>query len=403
MSKSSFADYRSLFIFSLAHFVVDFACAFLLFRLTALGAIPEEKVFTTYALYNLLAFGLEVGFGACLTERTARIASTLGCVLLMTGVLLGASASRAIGFSGADILSTTPNALSAFALPSELSRLYRLSLLGAVCVGVGNALFHVGGGIDALTRNAGRYWRSGVFLAPGSLGLAFGGLLGKQVNSWSNFDVVSGMVAVCGILIWFCCAYVEKVKPLPSDEKSPVDWKFCSRAFVLVASLVIVFTRSSVGFAAPAVRETSNLIMPSAIAMAFCSFGGKFLGGFLADLFGARRVGALTIFIAIPTLCYCESERVFLLGVFLLNISTALTLVETARSYGGKPGVAFGLTTLVLLSGYFTLFPIRNILDNGAQNSVRLTIVALLSLSVASSLCLGRKKRSARLGDDRND
>ena len=92
----SFADLRSLFVFAISHFVVDFVCAFLLFRLTALGAIPDDKIVWTYTLYNLLAFGLEIGIGVCFSERSARLASALGCVLLMSGVLLASCAARAM-------------------------------------------------------------------------------------------------------------------------------------------------------------------------------------------------------------------------------------------------------------------------------------------------------------------
>lgn len=398
----SFADLRSLFVFAISHFVVDFVCAFLLFRLTALGAIPDDKIVWTYTLYNLLAFGLEIGIGVCFSERSARLASALGCVLLMSGVLLASCAARAISFSGVDVLAASPNVITNFALPSELARLYRLSFWATLCVGIGNAFFHVGGGIDSLARNTGGYWRSGVFIAPGSLGLAFGGLLGRELNSWATFELLSGAIAICGLLIWSCCGCRTASETDKSDVSFPayLNWRFSARAFVLVASLFIIFTRSSVGFIAPELQTESSHPLPSAIMLAFGAFCGKFLGGILADVCGARAIGALSLFAAIPALCYSANAYFFLIGVVFLNMSTSITLVETSRSYGGKLGVAFGLTTLVLLVGYFTLSPIRGLLDGGALRTVRYICVATLALSGGFAYYIGRKKACYRRVSD---
>ena len=39
---------------------------------------------------------------------------------------------------------------------------------GAVCAGVGNALFHVGGGLDTLNRSDSRCGALGIFVSPGA-------------------------------------------------------------------------------------------------------------------------------------------------------------------------------------------------------------------------------------------
>lgn len=53
------SDIASLGSFSFAHFVVDFCCAFLLFRLYTVGSVSHDEVGLYFLIYNALAFGLE--------------------------------------------------------------------------------------------------------------------------------------------------------------------------------------------------------------------------------------------------------------------------------------------------------------------------------------------------------
>ena len=129
---------KRLFIYSAAHFAVDFSCALLLLGRIRPG--PGDALLCLL-LYNFCAFALQmpVGLLADRLDKNHAVAA-VGC--------------------GACAL--------AWLIPG---------LGGAVCAGVGNALFHVGGGLDTLNRSASRCGALGIFVSPGALGIFLGGLL----------------------------------------------------------------------------------------------------------------------------------------------------------------------------------------------------------------------------------
>jgi len=81
-------------------------------------------------------------------------------------------------------------------------------------------------------------------------------------------------------------------------------------------------------------------------------FAGKFVGGILADRLGARRVASLSLLISAPLLAFANDQIILCcLGLFLFNITTALTLCVLVARLPKNPGLGFGLTTLALFVG----------------------------------------------------
>ena len=139
-SKSAIA------LLSLMHMGVDFLCAFALFG-RFIGRCTD-----LFFLYNFCAFALQMPLGMLLDELTARSARKCFPSLLFT-------------FAG--VLLTSAGAL-----------------LSPLVLGIGNALFHVGGGVLTIREDdhSGLDGQGlGVFVAPGAIGLALGMLL-KGIN-----------------------------------------------------------------------------------------------------------------------------------------------------------------------------------------------------------------------------
>ena len=136
---------RSLAIYSAAHFWVDLSCAFLLFR--TLSGSPQWML--CLLLYNFCAFALQMPLGL-LADRWNRngLTAAAGCVL------------------------------------TALACLSPVPLLTAVTAGVGNALFHLGGGIDVLNASRERAAALGVFISPGAVGLYIGTIWGQSAGPW---------------------------------------------------------------------------------------------------------------------------------------------------------------------------------------------------------------------------
>ena len=87
--SSAFVDASNLISFSVAHFVVDFACAFLLFRMEGLNAISYQHAALLFVAYNALAFGLEVLIGSFCTARNQWRISITGVALVALALVIG--------------------------------------------------------------------------------------------------------------------------------------------------------------------------------------------------------------------------------------------------------------------------------------------------------------------------
>ena len=136
------------FVYSCLHFLVDFLCAFGMFRFFTGGADAAVNIL----VYNFCAFALQMPIGAamdCFGEDKPRMPAL--CALL--GVML--------------------TILGPFIHPAIL--------------GLGNAMFHVGGGIDVIREDQrlGKQGRLlGTFVAPGALGLFLGGQMAGTGSIW---------------------------------------------------------------------------------------------------------------------------------------------------------------------------------------------------------------------------
>ena len=130
-------------IYALVHMAVDLSCAFLIYTYVLGG----EQWYLWLLLYNFCAFALQMPIGAAADrlDRNSCVAVG-GCAGVLAGLLLGIA-----GFPAG----------------------------AAVVAGVGNACFHVGGGIDVLNRSERRAAPLGIFVAPGALGIFLGTMLGR--------------------------------------------------------------------------------------------------------------------------------------------------------------------------------------------------------------------------------
>ena len=104
----------NLFVYGIAHFLVDAVCIGVLFSLLHQQIFSDTVITYLFIIYNLLAFGLQVIIGFFVDNLKApRSSALLGLILTGIAAVLFAS----------------------------------LPVLAVVIAGIGNALFHVGGGI----------------------------------------------------------------------------------------------------------------------------------------------------------------------------------------------------------------------------------------------------------------
>ena len=338
----------SLITYTASHFLVDFACGYILYAMYAEGAIDTASVAVLFVLYNMLAFATQHIFGALADKvrSNGRIFAVAGILATAVGLFVGGESPA----------------------------------LTVCLVGLGNASFHVGGGIDSLTESRGMT-RAGIFVSSGSLGIALGCKFGEKLLLTPIH--YAALLIFAAAAVWlFCEGERHEIRMPVSTEKNKISAKTVISAS-LPAILILLFAvliRSYAGFAATRPESTSSLV-PLIIAAA--AFAGKFVGGVFADLLGARRVGTAALLLCVP-LYYlgAESTLFFIAATFLFNIAMPITLVGAARRLPAHEGFVFGLTTVSLFIGYFinTILPI--------ESSTAVILIPLLSFIAAVAVFL---------------
>jgi MFS transporter, FSR family, fosmidomycin resistance protein len=299
-----------LSVYAAAHLVVDACCAAVVFGVLAAQAVQPDVFTALLLLYHVIAFGLQPVFGLLVDALgMPRLAAVVGCLVSAVALLI----------------------------PSPIA--------AVVVTSLGNALFHVGGGVISLQVTPHRATAPGLFVAPGSLGLLLGMILGKS-GSAASAPLLAVALVLCVLM-----AYA----PAPQAKSVVKPRKLASRAELVLALVMLpIAVRSLLGTLVSFPWETQPRALLGLIAAIFL---GKAVGGILADRWGWARVAIGSLVAALPLLaCSRMAPLAAIPGLFLLNITMPVTLLAVAESLPGRPGFSFGLTTLALLFGVIPHF-----------------------------------------------
>ena len=325
----------SLAVYGLTHAIVDGVCAALAAHAVA------GKVGTPYALwlwvvaYDTLAFGLQVPFGHLVDSlRALRAFAAAGCLLV-------GLASLTCG----------------------------LSMPVSLCVaGLGNALFHAGGGAVSINATPHRATGPGLFVAPGWVGLTLGGL------SASHGGFSPYLFAMLPLLA--CLALFVVGAPSTGDGRPPVRARDGRFVLALVLLLSAIAARSLLGLAENFPWKSDTALL---LALACAVAGGKAAGGILADRFGWTRVSVAALLAAAPLVSFGAMRPAWAItGMFLFQMAMPVTLASVAALFPGRAGFAFGLASFALIAGAWPTF---TALTSPLGDHIFLFVLALLSAS----------------------
>ena len=226
---------------------------------------------------------------------------------------------------------------------AALAYLVPLPLPAAVTAGVGNALFHLGGGIDVLNRSERRAAALGIFVSPGALGLYVGILWGKAAAPplWLG---PAGLLALGAAILALCRAWFG-----PSLRSGGAEQDFSARGGygpVLPLFLVVVL-RSYMGM-----NQSFPWKGEWALLLTLALVLGKTAGGFAMDRLGPRRAALWSLGLAAGMYLASALPLPGVLAVFLFNMTMPVTLWAVARIMPGARGFTFGLLTFGLFLGY---------------------------------------------------
>lgn len=301
----------NLIVFGFTHALVDATCAAIIASQIKIVMAEPTYLAALIVLYNMLAFGTLAPFGIIVDKYKIPMATAIaGCVL--TG-------------------------LACF--------LYHTPFYALLIAGIGNALFHLGGGVFSLNMNDGKATVPGIFVAPGALGLTVGGLVGKlgYFNPWHFFI----LLLLSSLLIYF-------IKKPEVSYKTESKIEFNHFDLIIILLLLTITVRSLAGLAVEFPWKVNiNLLIILTMAVVF----GKALGGILGDKFGWSKITISGLLLAAPLIAFGKDyPALAITGIFLLNMTMPVTMVAIANMMPGQAGLAFGLSTLAIITGALPTF-----------------------------------------------
>lgn len=297
-------------VYSVIHLAVDMSCAILVSNLLAQRADGSYSLFGAVVLYDFAAFVLQLPFGMLADKLNKNaLVSAVGCVLV----------AAAYGFAAHGVIA-------------------------CIIAGIGNALFHVGGGIDVLNISEGRAAPSGIYVSTGALGL-FLGMKSAAFGFQRYFAVVLLLLLCFAALQWLYVKVKGSVRNVPFSVQA-----LSGSAWLAVLCLMLtVCLRSYVGMIL-AFEWKSRL--PLGFAAIVGVVLGKMLGGVIGDKIGYLKTAVLSLGLAAVLFLFAfDVPAVGIAAILLFNMTMPLTLTLLADIFSGARGMAFGLLTVALFVG----------------------------------------------------
>ena len=346
---------NSLASWTIAHFAVDMSCFYVLYRgVEHLYAAMnwthwQEMLAIAILVYNILAFGLQVIFGA-LSDRFPKL-------------------EKIFGIEGLDCMLIPLVIIWIWQGPAA-------SWISMVLAAVLNAVFHVGGGVNVIRRSCGKIAPSGIFVSSGALGVITGTIYGASGHGalLPVFIVLIAIVMVFmttdswarDLMIYYDRGGKGEKLVSPVREYMRFDILRTGTAAAVICLFFAVFIRSFAGFIWPLGFEKTGLLV---LLPAAASCLGKALGGIIADRLGAAETAVMSLALSMVLFFFGGGSWVMMgLAIMLFNMAMPITLCGLVAAMPENVGFAFGLSTLALLLGY--LVYAAEIITSGALYNV---------------------------------
>ena len=222
-----------------------------------------------------------------------------------------------------------------------------LRIAGLVILTLGNAIVHVGGAEATLYRCDRKITPTSLFVAGGAIGVGLGTYLGTKESA---LLIGWGIMLVCSLLI----PLSEKIKGERHQPRIRMARTGRPKWMVVFFSFFVVALRGLLSYAIPMGWKST---VEQTLLVFACICLGKALGGILSDTLGARKTAIGSTVLALPFLLIGGNNMwCSLMGIVLFSMTMATTLGILVTVFPQTPLIAYGITTMGLLTGILPVF-----------------------------------------------
>lgn len=301
-------------IYSFIHFIVDLSCAILVANLVTQEMESNANLFIAILIYNFFAFAMQLPIGVIADKINKNaICSASGCLLV------------AIAF-----------AFSNFGFASCL------------IAGIGNAMFHIGGGIDVLNISNKKATLSGIFVSTGAMGIFLGSK--SATIGFNKYYIVILILLISAILLFWL---YNQIKGKVSNSKIKTIELGKNEWIAIICTFITVCIRSYVGMILSFTWKSSFVFALLSILGVVI---GKMLGGIIGDKIGFEKISISLLISAICFVFSFTNPIIGIIAILLFNMTMPITLICLSNIFDNNKGLAFGLLTLALFVGAVPTF-----------------------------------------------
>ena len=299
---------RMTILLSLCHMGIDFLCAFSLYH-------SFSDRYEAFLLYNFCAFALQMPMGILIDMWSDKSKKAIrpGMVFMLSGIV-----ATIIG-----------------------------SFVSNIILGIGNALFHVGGGVLVIHEDDDHSLDGralGCFVAPGAIGL----ILGILYHNTDLYLLIQILVSIVLCIVSFIIFKSSEERQLKIRYRK-FSFERKELLYMIILCFTVVIIRSLTGMAISFPWKKGNLItIISVIAVA----SGKTIGGFLSARYGMKKTVIITLCISALAYLFGDYLMPGITALLFFNMTMPITLYLLALNMSDMPGFAFGILTFGLFLGY---------------------------------------------------
>lgn len=300
-------------LYSVIHFIVDLSCVVLVTNLITQKMGKNANLFIAILIYNFFAFAMQLPIGIIADKLNKNaIYSGFGCVLV------------AIAFEFADF-----------------------GIISCVIAGIGNAMFHIGGGIDVLNISDKKATLSGIFVSTGAMGIFLG-----SKSTQIGFNKFYIFVLLISALLLF--GLYNQIKNKVNNKEVIIPELNINAIISIICLIITVCIRSYVGLILALEWKRSFLLASFSILAVVL---GKMLGGIIGDKIGYKNISIISLTISAIGFIFAFNNPILgILAMLFFNMTMPITLTALSNMLDNNKGMAFGLLTLALFIGSIPKF-----------------------------------------------